>query len=325
MEIIETNYGALKGVTDSQVDRDGHLKSCMLNQANRIQTKVGELIPQYRPDEFGERQKKHRSALAFFANGVIRSAALDVPLPIQTPLGEYRAELVTFYEDGSLKRLFPLNGKIDGFWSEANEGELAERLEFDLPVGRFHTKVIGLFFYPSGGLKSLTLWPGEKVILKTPAGLMMVRTGFSLYEDGSVRSVEPAQPAPIQTPIGTVLAFDAEMVGMHADRNSVQFSPSGELLSVKTVHTGVRVRATDGTEHVMEPLETESLIDMEEMRTVPMQVDFAADSVHIDGVSSRIFQHECFKFQTFERSQVLRSACAACAGCSGETADCCTS
>ena len=195
---------------------------------------------------------------------------------------------------------------------------------FDLPLGRFMSKVIGIHFYESGALKSLTLWPGEKIVLKTPVGLMRVRTGFSLYEDGSLKTVEPAQPMRIDTSIGSVLAFDAEMVGMHADQNSVQFAPNGELLSLKTVHTGVRVQAGDAAEVVMEPLETTSLIDMEEMRTVPMQVDFSADAVRIAGVTEQVFDRSECVFSTFERSQVLRSACASCAGCSGAEA-CCTS
>lgn len=323
MNTLETNYGLLSGVTDIKHDKDGCLKSCMLDQENRIQHTVGELIPQFSPAEFGERQKKHRSSLSFFANGQIKSAAMDRPLPIQTTLGDFKAELVTFYEDGSVNRLFPLNGKIDGFWSERNEGELAERLEFELPHGRFQTKVIGIHFYRSGALKSLTLWPGEKVVLKTPVGLMLVRTGFSLYEDGSLKSVEPAQPMRMQTPIGCILAFDAEMVGMHADQNSVQFSANGDLTSLKTVHTGVRVKVADGSEVVMEPLETTSLIDIEEMRTVPMQIDFNENQVHIDGATARIFDSSECQFATFDRTEVLRSACASCAGCSGDDS-CCT-
>ncbi len=323
MNTLETKYGVLQGVTDIKTGKSGSVVSCILNEENRIQTPVGELIPQFRADEYGERQKKYRSSVSFFDSGALKSAALDVPLPIQTSLDTYKAELVTFYECGGVNRLFPLNGKIDGYWSEKNEGELAERFEFELPIGRFACKVIGIHFYNSGALKSLTLWPGEKIVLKTPVGLMLVRTGFSLYEDGSLKSVEPAQPMRVVTDIGPVLAFDAEMVGMHADQNSVQFGPKGELLSLKTVHTGVRVRAEDATEVVLEPLETTSLIDMEEMRTVPMQIDFLEDVVSIQGASSGVFERANYSFQTFGRSQVLQSACASCAGCSG-TEGCCT-
>ena len=60
------------------------------------------------------------------------------------------------------------------------------------------------------------------------------------------------------------------MLGMNADQNSVQFSQMGSLTSVKTIHTGLQVTAADQVETILEPLETTSLIDMAEMRTVPM-------------------------------------------------------
>jgi len=322
METMETSYGALAGITTSTIYKSGSLKSCILNAENRIPTPVGEIIPQYRIAEFGERQKKYRSSLSFHENGQIKSAALDKQMPLQTPLGTFKAELVTFYESGAINRIFPLNGQIDGFWSEQNEGELAEVLDFDLPVGQFSAKIIGLHFYPSGALKSLTLWPGQRVTIQTPAGPILARTGFSLYEDGSVRSVEPARPVELPTPIGLIKAFDSEIIGMHADQNSLQFSSGGTLLSVKTVHTGIRVAGGDGTETRIEPLETESLIDMEQMRTVPMQIDFKEDHIQIIAGQTHHFETGTCQFSTFDRVRVLRETCGGCSGCSGGNACC---
>ena len=122
MDILETRYGALAGISNSMTYKDGSLKSCMLNAENRIQTPVGEIIPQYRVAELGERQKKHRSSLSFFESGQIKSASLDRMMPLQTPIGVFKTEFVTFYEDGSVNRLFPLNGHIDGYWSEKTRG-----------------------------------------------------------------------------------------------------------------------------------------------------------------------------------------------------------
>ena len=100
LEIMETHYGTLRGVTNFDSYPDGHLRSCMLCEENTIETRAGRFIPQYCADEFGDRQKKHRSSLSFHPNGEIKSAALQHPAPIQTPLGTFDAELVTFYEDG---------------------------------------------------------------------------------------------------------------------------------------------------------------------------------------------------------------------------------
>ncbi|MDP0496813.1 MAG: hypothetical protein Q7Q73_11475 [Verrucomicrobiota bacterium JB024] len=322
MEGLETQYGTLTGISNFMTYADGALKSCMLNAENRIATPVGDIVPQYRMAEFGERQKKHRSSLSFYPGGQLKSASLDRAMPLRTPLGEFKAEFVTFYEDGSLNRLFPLNGQIDGFWSEKMEGELAEVLDFDLPVGSFRAKIISLHFYPGGALKSLTLWPGQRVTIETPVGPMRIRTGFSLYEDGSVRSVEPSGPFELATPIGLVKAFDAEVMGMNADQNSVQFSPEGTLLSVKTVHTGIRAIGADQVEKLIEPLETTSLIEMTSMRTVPMQIDFAGSAVRVVAAQEHAFDLTAHTLETFERARVIRESCGSCAGCDGGESCC---
>ena len=322
MNLLDTRYGALSGISNSMTYPDGSLQSCILEVENRIQTSVGELIPQYRMAELGERQKKYRSSLDFFENGQIKSAALDRAMPLQTPLGVFEAELVTFYDNGAINRLFPLNGQVDGYWSENKEGELAKVLDFDLPVGKFSAKIISLHFYRSGALKSLTLWPGQRITINTPVGPMRTRTGFSLHEDGSLRSVEPSSMVDLSTPVGRVKAYDAEMLGMNADQNSIQFSPTGTLKSVKTIHTGLRVVAADKRETILEPLETTSLIDISEMRTVPMQIDFNGSTVRIVAKDTHSFDVATHTFETFDRAKVIRESCASCAGCDGGESCC---
>ena len=243
-------------------------------------------------------------------------------MPLQTPLGVFEAELLTFYENGSINRLFPLNGQVDGYWSEKKEGELAKVLDFDLPVGKFSAKIISLHFYRSGALKSLTLWPGQRITIQTPVGRLRVRTGFSLYESGSLRSVEPSGAVELATPIGRVKAFDAEMLGMNADQNSIQFSPTGSLNSVKTIHTGLRVISADQVETIIEPLETTSLIDISEMRTVPMQIDFTESTVGVVAHHTFSFAVSTHTFETFDRAQVIREACSSCSGCDGGDSCC---
>ncbi|WP_255334335.1 hypothetical protein [Methanosarcina sp. KYL-1] len=46
----------------------------------------------------------------------------------------------------------------------------------------------------------------ERITIDTPAGKMPVRTGFKLYEDGSIESVEPEEPVPVKTPLGSINA-----------------------------------------------------------------------------------------------------------------------
>ncbi|MCH8476191.1 MAG: hypothetical protein LAT55_13300 [Opitutales bacterium] len=312
MKTYQTKYGELKDITTALSYPNGALKSCMVNQENCLQTPVGEIIPQYRSAEFGERQKKHRSSLDFFADGQLKSAALDRATPIATPIGPVKAELVTFYQDGSVNRVFPLNGLIDGYWSETNERDMAEVMEVNLPNGRIRAKVIGLHFYPNGTIKSVTLWPGEVVELETPLGPFRCRAGVAFYEDGSVRSVEPAKPVELPTPIGLIKAYDPEIIGMHADQNSVQFSPAGLLTAVTTIHTGLQVETPLGEKIGIEPYEIESYIDPSQLSTVPMKIGFSEDRVFVKARETYDFALGECQFSPFERERVLQATCKDC-------------
>jgi hypothetical protein len=93
----------------------------------------------------------------------------------------------------------------------------------------------GICFYKDGGIKSITLYPGELIQISMPAlGMIGVRQGFSLYEDGALQSLEPASPVKLQTPIGTLTAFDPNANGVNADSNSLTFDEQGNLESLVT-------------------------------------------------------------------------------------------
>ena len=312
MRTYPTKYGALTAITTAKTYPDGSLRSCMVNQENRLTTPVGEIIPQYRSAEFGERQKKHRSSLDFFENGELKSASLDRPALLNTPIGPMKAELVTFYQDGTLNRVFPLNGLIDGFWSETNERDLAEVLELELPTGPIRAKVISLHFYPGGSLKSVTLWPGEVITVETPLGPISCRTGISFYEDGTVRSLEPSRAVELSTPIGPIKAYDPDIIGMHADQNSVQFSPTGALTAVSTIHSGVVAVLPSGVEYRIEPYEQESYIDPAQWSTVPMKIFFTPELVQLRAEKEFEFPLSGCQFSTFARERVLQATCKDC-------------
>ena len=310
----DTAYGRIEGITGHSRYRNGALKSCMVNRENQLETPVGLLVPQYRAPGFGERQKKHRSSLDFYEAGRIKGIALDKRMPVRTPMGLIPAELVTFYPDGAVNRIFPLNGKIDGFWSEANERGIAEPIDFDLPVGRFNAKVISIRFYPGGNVKAVAVWPGEVMRLGTPLGPVDARAGFSLYEDGSVRSVEPARPTDVPTPCGPVKAFDPDIIGMHADRNSLRFDEAGRLSSLKTIHSGLRARDASGREIQLQPQEAKSLIDPSQTRTVPMEIAFDREVVRVNAGETHEFRRAEWGFTTFGKEIVLHEVCADCPG-----------
>ena len=197
---------------------------------------------------------------------------------------------------------------------------MAKRLDFDLPVGNFRAKVIAIHFYPGGALKSLTLWPGEIIRIQTPLGEMAVRAGFSLYENGRVKSVEPARPLEIDTPLGTITAFDPEIIGMHADQNSVQFGPAGELLSLKSLATGITATGPDGTQTRLVPLVLESQLDATDTRIVALKIDFREREIDITSLQTTTFERHLYQFATFPVEVTLTSGCGGCVD-SADSAD----
>ena len=246
MLTVETS--GLKGITNFTTYDNGELKDCKLEEYNLIHTKYGDLVPQYGDPGF---RKKQLAALSFYKSGKIKSISLEQQTEISTPIGTFPAELITFFEDDSINSLFPLNGQISGFWSE-EEGELAQKFNFSFPFGDFCAKIIGLRFYQNGKIKSLILWPNEQIIIDTPVGKMPVRIGFKLFEDGSIESVEPAEPFLIETPIGSINAYDADALGIDADKNSVCFDERGILTSLCTFDI-ITVRKKSGEKEIIFP------------------------------------------------------------------------
>lgn len=109
---------------------------------------------------------------------------------------------------------------------------------------------------------------------------------------------------------------------MNADQNSVQFSPAGRLISVKTIHTGLRVLVTGEAERRIEPWETASLIDDVGRRTVPMLIEFGECSIKVVAERTHRFEQGKSSITTFSRDRVIREACSSCAGCESG-ASCC--
>jgi len=278
MLTVETS--GLKGITNFTTYDGGELKDCKLEEYNLIHTKYGDLVPQYGNPGF---RKKQLAALSFYKSGKIKSISLEQQTEISTPIGIFPAELVTFFENGSINSLFPLNGQITGFWSEDEEGELAQKFHFTFPFGDFCAKIIGLRFYPDGRVRSLILWPNERIMIDTPAGKMPVRIGFKLFENGIIESVEPAEPFMIETPIGSINAYDADALGIDADKNSVGFDERGRLTSLTTFDI-ITVRKKSGEKEIIFPKLRPGLTT--EFEKVPIKLIFGDDTVSIGGTKA---------------------------------------
>lgn len=277
----------IKGVTSKTTYDDGQIKECKVNQYNEIFTKYGKLVPWYQ--EFGERQKDARS-MSFYPNGNIKSIFLEKQTEVETPIGVFPTELITFFESGEVNSLFPLNGQIGFGWTEEDEKKLTKEFSFEFPFGEFSSRIIGLRFFKSGALQSLILWPGEVIELDTPAGRLPVRIGFRLYENGELESIEPAKPVELKTPIGEITAFDLYALGMDADFNSVRFDEDGSLNCVYTNSDIVALNKVNGQRDV---IYQNMRLDMtsDDLIKVPVKLYFQDEKVTIDdGVEARSYK-----------------------------------
>lgn len=311
-------FSSLTGVTSVIKDQNGAVESCMLDVPNQIETVCGTLVPKWDGEDV---RRKHIPAVTFYPNGAVKSVALNDQTSINTPLGVYPAEFVTFYSDGALCRAFPVNGKISGYWSETDEAELCPTLQFKLPWGAFTAKIINLHFYASGALRSISLWPGESVVLRTNVGIISTRCGFALYENGNLQSVEPPSPLPVETPVGVLTAFDTDALGIQGDQNSLSFDPEGGFRTITTSSDSVEVVLPDHTAVRYAPGRRPDPLQDDHMILTPLRLTFTSDSVSLDnGTQKGTYSLDTCCFRTLtgrgESAETLRQSPMTCGDCS---------
>jgi hypothetical protein len=278
METVHTPYGPLAVHGPLERYPDGTLRSCTPAGPAVFQTALGPLPAQHSTDDLRRRTVQ---PVSFHPTGLLRALPLEEPTLVQTPAGPMTVELVTFHPDGSLSRAFPLNGKLSGLWSQEDEGRLARPVDLRTPAGRVNARIIGLRFNPAGALLGLTLWPGESVEVSTPVGPMAARIGVSFRPDGSLRSLEPACPQAVPTPVGEIKAYDLDAVGISGDVNSLGFGPDGRVERVSTNLTQVAADGPGGERRLFAPEFRESLCGDGEREPVPLRLEFGPDEVRI--------------------------------------------
>lgn len=248
----------------------------------------------------------------FNKDGSLKSIALQSQTILETPVGAIPAELVTFHKNGSIKRVFPLDGKLSGFWSWKNEFALATTLSFNSPVGTLSAKVIGLQFYESGALKSITLWPGQTLTIHSPMGEITVRKGLAFYESGAIRSFEPLKKVDIATPIGTITSYDNEPNGIHGDVNSVQLSEDGSIEALSTVDHAVQVSIPDKQGELFRPGVKNNVCGDERKVSVPMKVRFEKRRVMFHDNPKFSFDMEDCSFEVRKLEPITREPAYSC-------------
>lgn len=223
---------AVPGAVVQCLHPDGSPAEVLLEERVELSTPAGVLVPQYEPED---PRRQRVQPVELHPGGGLKAVSLQEKAVIETPVGPMAAERVTFHPGGQLRRVFPLDGKISAYWSVENETALAGPQRMQTPIGVVSARIISVHFFPSGALRSVTLWPGERVTIATPQGLASVSVGFSFHESGALRSFEPDAPFEAKTPVGTLLAFDTDPEGgMAADLNSLQFDEAGNVTALTT-------------------------------------------------------------------------------------------
>lgn len=310
MKSYNTRYGTLTIIDDGTTHNNGSLKDATLHEEVELITPYGTLIPQY---EFTDHRKKYIESISFYENGMLRRISLNDKTEITTPIGTMFAELVTFYESGSIKRVFPLNGKLSAYWEEEDEYLLAKEASFQLPFGKIKAKVIAISFYENGAIKDFTFWPKEIILVQTPIVETRVRIGMALYPDGSIKSVEPAFPIDVNTPIGKIKAYDFEANGICGDQNSLNFTREGELESLITSGTTVTVCRDNMDSKTYSP-EQEVDVDGLEVNFIPLKIEFQQNGVCFNDEMTYDIQENSFILEPYRKTSPNK--CSDCSSCS---------
>lgn len=278
MESFFTDYGTLSGITNYNLYENGNLKDCTTKQPNIVKTKYGDLIPQY---DYVDIRRKYIKSVSFFPNGKLEHISLNDVTPIETSIGIINAELITFYSNGNINRIFPLNGQLSAYWTEEQEYELSKEQNLSFPFGNFPARTTGIYFYENGNFKGFSLWPDEKMEIDTPLGKQIVRLGISLYESGNLKAFEPNSPLSVSTPIGDILAYDANNYTFFKEIKSVNFFEDGNLHSLLTSKNKIKVIDSNKNIHSFEPRYYDDLGNGD-YYIYPLKISFLDDLISFD-------------------------------------------
>lgn len=278
MPTITTPYGPVEALPGAEFHPDDSVRSCIPAIACPLNTPLGVLVPQFTANT---QRKRQLPAMLFHPGGRLRNLPLEEQTVVPTPLGPLPAEQVTFHESGALKRLFPLNGTLSGFWTQEDEAALAAPIILDTPLGPVEAPIISLYFSGQGRLRSLTLWPVLTLEVPCPLGSVTTRMGVSFYDSGAIRSLEPAAPTVVPTPIGPLMAFDPDAVGVNGDTNSLRFRENGSLLGLVTAAHAFDVVQENGRVRRIEPPLRRDPCDGQRQEVGPLALEFAGGRVTI--------------------------------------------
>lgn len=314
MTQIYTRYGQLSGVNHIQYYPNGNIKQLIVTEPNQIRTPYGVFTPQFSDD--GLRRKRVKPVI-FYENGSIKNLPLQDQVSVYTTVGSVPAELITWYETGEIKRIFPLNGSLTGFWTEDDEYEMAPYLDLNLSIGRFREKLISVQFYETKELKNFTIWPKDTVLVEAPFGLTEARIGVSFYPGGEVMALEPMKAIRVDTPIGRINAYDNSAQGIHGDHLSLQFYKSGQVKGLATAINSVTVTDPEGKEFNYGPRLGPNLFNLNGKVLIPLRISFNNNFVFFGENQEHSYDLADCRFTIKKVNLSEIHECSSCNGCSG--------
>ena len=177
-----------------------------------------------------DHRRRDRERVTYYANKTVKSVYLNELTEVKTRYGNIGAEFLTFYESGSLKRLFPRYGAITAYWTEKDEELITDEILINVGAGKFICRPQCLHFYESGALQSITIYACDSLLISTEYGPIKTNIGVSFYENGKIQSIEPAFNSNIVVEGKIIRPFVFSANGMHADHNSLVFDDEGKII-----------------------------------------------------------------------------------------------
>ena len=164
-------------------------------------------------------------------SGKLKSVYLNEKTPIKTLYGDIEAELVSFYENGAIKRIFPRYGALSAYWSEKEEAGITDYIDFYLGGKSFRVRPHNILFYETGEIRSVTIYNCDTLSVNTKYGIIRTNIGLSFYKNGEIERIEPAFKTQIEVDGKVIRPFYFLADGMHADHNSLVFDGNGNIIS----------------------------------------------------------------------------------------------
>ena len=202
----------------------------------KVKTKYGSFTA---CSDASDLRKKYRCPVEYYPDGNVRSIYLQDIEEVALPEGNFQAELMTFYEDGSIKRLFPLYGQLNSYWGVEDEKKDAPEYVFTVGDQELKIRPQCIYFYPSGKIRSITLWPNDSITVNTPKGPVTTKLGIEIFEDKKIRSIEPSFGTIFKTEYGDAKPFMVRKHMLHSEDASARFDEDGNLISFTTLQTHV--------------------------------------------------------------------------------------